>query len=133
VPTQTAYHSAKFAVKGFTDSLCQELKDTSISVSCVLPGGVKTNIVRSSRYVPNDNESPTKEEVVNTFETFARLTPDQAAAEILRGVARDRRRILVGDDARLFAALVRLLPVRYMDVMAWLQAHEERRRRRNGS
>jgi len=133
VPTQTAYHSAKFAVKGFTDSLSQELRDTSISVSCVMPGGVKTNIVRGSRYVPNDNESPTKDEVVASFETLARLTPDQAAAEILRGVARGRRRILVGNDARLLAGLVRLLPERYMDVMAWMQQREERRRQRAGS
>lgn len=133
VPTQTAYHSAKFAVKGFTDSLSQELRDTSISVSCVMPGGVKTNIVRSSRYVPNDNASPTKEEVVSSFESLARLTPDQAAAEILHGVARGRRRILVGNDARLFAALVRLLPERYMDVMAWMQQREERRQRNAGS
>jgi hypothetical protein len=98
-----------------------------------MPGGVKTNIVRNSRYVPNDNESPTKEEVVSSFETLARLTPDQAAAEILRGVARGRRRILVGHDARLFAGLVRLLPERYMDVMAWVQQREERRRQRTGS
>ncbi len=133
VPTQSAYHAAKFAVKGFTDSLSQELRDSPIRVSCVMPGGVKTNIVRSSRYVASDNQSPTKEELVTSFDSLARLTEDQAAAEILRGVARGRRRILVGNDARVLAALVRLLPERYMDLMAWLQARSERRLERAGS
>ncbi len=126
VPTQSAYNAAKFAVKGFTDSLSQELRDTSIKVSCVMPGGVKTNIVRSARYVASDNQSPTKEEIVSTFDSLARLTSDQAAAEILRGVARGRRRILVGNDARVLAALVRLLPERYLDLMHWLQQRSER-------
>ena len=119
VPTQTAYHAAKFAVKGFTDSLAQELAESNIQVSCVMPGGVKTNIVRSSRFVASDNTSPTKEEMVTSFETFANLTSDQAAAEILHGVAHSRLRILVGRDAQLLAALVRLMPVRYSNVLNW--------------
>jgi NAD(P)-dependent dehydrogenase (short-subunit alcohol dehydrogenase family) len=87
VPTQSAYHAAKFAVKGFTDSLAQELEGSTIKVSCVMPGGVKTNIVRSSRYVASDNTSPTKEDMTSSFESLANLTSDQAASIILHGVA----------------------------------------------
>jgi short-subunit dehydrogenase len=125
VPTQTAYHAAKFAVKGFTDSLAQELADSHIQVSCVMPGGVKTNIVRSSRFVASDNTSPTKDEMASSFETMANLTSDQAAAQILHGVAHGRLRILVGRDAQLLAALVRLLPVSYVKVLNWLQQRSE--------
>lgn len=121
VPTQSAYHAAKFAVKGFTDSLAQELEGSTIKVSCVMPGGVKTNIVRSSRYVASDNTSPTKEDMTSSFESLANLTSDQAASIILHGVAHGRLRILVGRDAQLMAALVRLLPVRYIKVMQWLR------------
>ena len=121
VPTQSAYHAAKFAVKGFTDSLAQELEGSTIKVSCVMPGGVKTNIVRSSRYVASDNTSPTKEDMTSSFESLANLTSDQAASIILHGVAHGHLRILVGRDAQLMAALVRLLPVRYIKVMQWLR------------
>lgn len=127
VPTQTAYHAAKFAVKGFTDSLALELEDSQIKVSCVMPGGVKTNIVQSSRFVASDNMSPTKDEMASTFETMANLTSDQAAAQILHGVAHGRRRILVGRDAQMLAALVRLLPVAYTKVLSWLQERSERK------
>ena len=121
VPTQSAYHAAKFAVKGFTDSLAQELEDSTIKVSCVMPGGVKTNIVRGSRFVASDNTSPTKEDMTRAFEALADLTSDQAASIILHGVAHGRLRILVGTDAQMMAALVRLLPVRYIKVMQWLR------------
>jgi NAD(P)-dependent dehydrogenase (short-subunit alcohol dehydrogenase family) len=117
VPTQSAYHAAKFAVKGFTDALRLELADSKVKVSCVMPGGVKTGIVRSSRLVPGDNQGPTREEMATRFEQYAALTPLAAADEILRGVRRGAPRILVGRDARFLALLVRLFPVRYFDVL----------------
>jgi len=126
MPTQSAYHAAKFAVRGVTESLSQELRDTHIAVSCVLPGGVKTNIVKRSRYVASDNQAPTREEIAAQFEALAGLTSEQAADIILRGVARRRRRILVGRDAHVIAGLVYLLPVRYLDVVAWLMKRRGR-------
>jgi len=133
VPGQSLYNASKFAVKGFTDALHQELIDTHVRVSCVLPGGVKTNIVRTSRYVPNDNEAPTREEFEQRFEQIARRTPEQAAEEILRGVERDQARILVGRDARFISILVRLLPVRYMRLMKRLMERGEARQRRQAA
>ena len=125
VPTQSAYNASKFAVRGFTEALRQELKDTEgdnhIGVSCVCPGGVKTNIVKRSRYVPQDNAAPTLDTMAASFEELAGLTSDQAADIILYGVVKNKARILVGKDAHAIALLHRLMPVRYPQVLAWLR------------
>ena len=125
VPSQSIYNASKFAVRGYTYALRQELKDTHIGVSCVQPGGVKTNIVNKSRYRPMDNQSASKEEMAVQFQQIARLSSEQAAQIILEGVLRDKARILVGNDARLLTWLERLLPLRYMKVL-------NRLRERNG-
>jgi NAD(P)-dependent dehydrogenase (short-subunit alcohol dehydrogenase family) len=113
VPTQAAYHASKFAVRGYSECLRQELAEYGVRVSYVMPGGVKTNVVRNSRYRVSDNQSLTKEEAITRFEAMAGLTPDAAAERILAGVARNRARILVGRDARLLALLAWLAPVNY--------------------
>lgn len=120
VPSQSAYNASKFAVRGFTDALRMELADTHIAVSCVQPGGVKTNIVKRSRYVPTDNSAATREEMIARFDQLAGLTAEQAAAQILRGVGRGKARILVGQDARLLALLERLAPLGYGKLLARL-------------
>jgi NAD(P)-dependent dehydrogenase (short-subunit alcohol dehydrogenase family) len=121
VPTQAAYHASKFAVRGYSECLRQELAGDGVRVSYVMPGGVKTNVVRNSRYRVSDNRSPTKDEAVARFEALAGLTPDAAAAQILTGVARNRARILVGRDARLLALLAWLAPVSYPRVVGLLR------------
>lgn len=128
VPTQSAYHAAKFAVRGFTESLRQELADTHIGVSCVLPGGVKTNIVRTSRYYATDNEAPTKDEAATLFETFAGLSSAEAAKIILAGVSRNRCHILVGRDAKFLSALQRLMPESYPKLLTRLVERNRKRR-----
>jgi len=117
-PSQSAYNASKFAVRGYTEALRQELADTNIGVSCVHPGGVKTNIVKTSRYTPTDNEAPTKEEFAENFEQLAALTSDEAALEILRGVQKNKARILVGKDARLLTMISRIAPVNYPRVLS---------------
>jgi NAD(P)-dependent dehydrogenase (short-subunit alcohol dehydrogenase family) len=112
-PSQGAYNASKFAVRGFTEALRQELADTHIGVSCVQPGGVKTNIVKTSRYYAADNEAPTREELTKSFEELAALTPRDAAMQILRGVEGNRGRVLVGKDAKLLAWIARLFPESY--------------------
>jgi NAD(P)-dependent dehydrogenase (short-subunit alcohol dehydrogenase family) len=118
LPTQSAYNASKFAVKAYTFSLRQELEDTHIGVSCVQPGGVRTNIVRSSRYVPPDNEASTKAEFVESFDSYPGISADEAARRILKGVSKNKARILVGGDANLVAILERIAPVGYMKLMA---------------
>jgi NADP-dependent 3-hydroxy acid dehydrogenase YdfG len=113
VPTQSAYHAAKFAVRGFTESLREEMlmDGHPVGVSCVHPGGVKTDIARAAR---SDRDSKERAE---TFEKMARLTPEQAARIILRGVERRRARILVGNDAHALDLLQRATGARYQDVV----------------
>jgi len=117
VPSQSAYNASKFAVRGFTYAMRMELLDTHINVSCVQPGGVKTNIVRDSRYVAADNSAQTKEEFVASFDTMANLTPEQAAEKILKGVMKNKAQILVGNDALFASILERLAPVSYQKLI----------------
>lgn len=116
VPSQSAYNAAKFAVRGFTEALRMEmtLAGTGVSVSCVLPGGVATNVVRNSRVVGGLDHA----DLVTRFDKALATTSAETAAEvILRGVQRDKARILVGWDARAIEAMTRLLGPGYMRVV----------------
>ena len=117
VPSQSAYNASKFAVKGYTYALRQELIDSHIGVNCVQPGGVKTNIVNASRFIPTDNESATKQDLVETFSRLARKSPEQAAAIILAGVLKNKARILVGSDAKIASWIERLAPAAYLKLL----------------
>ena len=114
VPGQGAYNAAKFAVRGFTECLRQELEleGVNVSATCVHPGGIKTNIARKARIVAREG-SPSREEMNALFDRMARTTPEAAARAILRGVKRNARRVLIGFDAYAIAALQRLLPTSY--------------------
>ncbi len=114
VPSQSVYNASKFAVKGYTFALRSELAATHIGVSCVQPGGVKTNIVASSRFIPADNESETKEDLAATFERMARKSPAEAAQIILAGVLKNKARILVGKDARVVSWIEKWAPTGYL-------------------
>jgi NAD(P)-dependent dehydrogenase (short-subunit alcohol dehydrogenase family) len=119
IPSQSAYNSAKFAVRGFTESLRQELDmmDYGVSATSVHPGGIKTGIARSSRIDSSvrdlgiDNVD-SREKFEKTFITGA----DKAARVILDGIRRNQRRVLVGPDARVFDWVVRLLPATYQRI-----------------
>jgi len=128
MPYQSAYCASKFAVRGFTDSLRQELRGTGVRAVTVHPGGVKTNIARSARYHAHPlRPDVSHDEAVREFDAMALTTPERAAAIIHRGVAGGRSRILVGPDAYVFDALARLAPTRYFDVLARLEPLVARR------
>ncbi|HEX7307959.1 SDR family oxidoreductase [Lentzea sp.] len=121
MPKQSAYCASKFAVRGFTDSLRQELRGTGVSAVTVHPGGIKTNIVRNGRmHAELDEQGRSLEQIAADFDKVALTTPDRAAEIIHRGVERGRARILVGPDAHVFDALARIAPTRYFSVMARL-------------
>jgi NAD(P)-dependent dehydrogenase (short-subunit alcohol dehydrogenase family) len=114
VPTQSAYCAAKFAVRGFTESLRQELADSSIHVSCVHPGGIKTDIVKRGRHYEDVGGGAVDTgQAAAQFEKSARTTADEAALVIVRGVLRDEPRILIGADAIAIDLMARLAPRRY--------------------
>ncbi len=117
VPSQSAYNAAKFAVRGFTEALRQEMliAGHAVAVSCVHPGGIKTNIARDARAA---RDLIPQEERSQRFEKAARTTPEKAAQVILRGVDRKSPRILIGADARVFDATARLSGARYQRVVA---------------
>lgn len=123
VPGNCSYNAAKFAVRGFSECLAQELalSRAPVAVSCVHPGGIQTNIVRASRMRPDllallgSDEQSSK----SAFEDRFITTAPQAATQILAGVERKKRRILVGGDAWLLDKLVRLFPQFYQTVMVW--------------
>jgi NAD(P)-dependent dehydrogenase (short-subunit alcohol dehydrogenase family) len=113
VPTQAAYNASKFAVRGYTEALGQELAGSRISVSCVCPGGIRTAIVRNARVPDASGTMPDKKELAGTFENLARTSAEEAGSTIVRGIIENRKRILIGPDARLISLIVRLFPVSY--------------------
>ncbi|MCV7221029.1 SDR family NAD(P)-dependent oxidoreductase [Mycolicibacterium elephantis] len=128
MPGQSAYCSSKFAVRGFTDALRQELRGTGVRAITVHPGGVDTNIVRNARYREDpDGRGRTLEQIAEDFAAITMTKPDQAAEVIHRGVEAGKARILIGPDARMFDLLGRLAPTRYYDVLKWIESYQRRR------
>jgi NAD(P)-dependent dehydrogenase (short-subunit alcohol dehydrogenase family) len=117
VPTQGAYNAAKFAVKGFTEALRQELEveRSPIGVTCVHPGGIKTNIARSARLTEREGwvDAQSNRDMEKLFKT----TPEQAAQDILQAILKNRRRQLIGSDAVFIDLLQRVLPTLYQSLL----------------
>lgn len=109
VPNQSAYCAAKFAVRGYTDSLRHELRGTGVTAISVHPGGVNTNIVRNSR-IKVDPNGPSKDDLAEQFAAITMTEPDKAAEVIHRGVEQGKARILIGPDAFMFDKLSRIAP-----------------------
>jgi NADP-dependent 3-hydroxy acid dehydrogenase YdfG len=120
-PTQSAYCASKFAVRGYTESLRHELRETGVRAVAVHPGGIATNIVKHARFHVDDRGNRDRTVLEREFEHVARTSPAKAAAIIHRGVERGRDRILVGGDAAFLALLTRVAPVRYFDAMKRLE------------
>lgn len=127
-PGQSAYCASKFAVRGFTDALRQELRGTGVHAVNIHPGGVKTNVMRNARYHDHPVQGGLSHvDASRQFEAMARTTPERAAEIIHAGVTAGKARVLVGADAYFFDALVRLMPTRYYDVIARLEPLVARR------
>jgi NADP-dependent 3-hydroxy acid dehydrogenase YdfG len=127
IPGQSAYCASKFAVRGFTDSLRQELRGTGVRAICVHPGGVTTNIARNARFHSHPTRhGVSREEAIEEFDRITMTTPERAAKVIHNGIKAGRSRILVGPDAYVFDFLARVMPTHYYSVLAGLQAVGER-------
>jgi NAD(P)-dependent dehydrogenase (short-subunit alcohol dehydrogenase family) len=121
MPGQSGYNAAKFAVRGFTESLRIELdmKRSPVTATSVHPGGIKTNIARASRMRNNMIGFMVTDlnQGISDFEKKFITTPARAAEIILKGVAAKKRRILVGPDAYVFDWIVRLFPSGYQAIV----------------
>lgn len=119
IADQAAYCTAKFGVRGFTETLRMELMGTKVYTTVVHPGGIKTNIVRSA--LPKGatkTEDMHKKAVVN-FDKVALTTPEKAAKLILQAVSKKKPRLVIGSDGRLIDSLTRMFPVTYTKIFKW--------------
>ncbi|HEY6620879.1 MAG TPA: SDR family NAD(P)-dependent oxidoreductase, partial [Steroidobacteraceae bacterium] len=117
---QSAYAASKFAVRGFSEALRHELavNNSTVRLSVVHPGGVKTNIARKARTGNQLRESVSMNDVGDRFERMARTTPAAAAQRIIRGIERNEPRILIGGDAKLLDIIQRLRPATYWGLLS---------------
>ena len=117
MPGQSAYNAAKFAVRGFTESLRQEMliAKNPVKVTCVHPGGIKTAIARNAIAGPG-------EDLASFSEFFdrklARTSPEEAANVSVNGGRKGKARVLIGADAQLLDAWVRLVGSGYQRIVA---------------
>lgn len=118
-PGQTAYSAAKFAVRGFSESLRHELAmaNSSVRLSVVHPGGVSTSIVRNSRTGVGVTDNARRAQSIDRFDAVARTTPTAAALRIIEGIEKNQPRILIGGDARFMDLLQRFRPGTYWAVL----------------
>lgn len=117
VPSQSLYNATKYAVRGMSEAIREELllAGHPVGMTVVHPGGIKTAIARSARY----SETTRAEQTIRSFDQgMARMTPERAAEIIVRGVLKNKARVLVGLDAHLLHQLARLIGSRYQDVLA---------------
>ena len=117
MPGQSAYNASKYAVRGFTEALREEMliNKHKVGVTCVHPGGIKTGISKNGRKTAGQNSAA----IDRLFEEkLARMSPDKAAKVILGAVQRNQARILVGIDAHLLHNFGKFTGSRYQDLIA---------------
>ncbi len=114
---QGAYCASKFAVRGYTESLHHELLGTPVGVTCVHPGFVRTSIAEHAKLGQRAG-SALRQDSLARFERVARTDAAKAAAKILRGVEREKSRILIGPDAYFVDFWQRLKPASYWNLIA---------------
>jgi NAD(P)-dependent dehydrogenase (short-subunit alcohol dehydrogenase family) len=119
-PGQTAYGASKYAVRGFSESLREELRGAGVAVTCVHPAGISTSIAMNARAAAASNVQEQKQ-ARELFNRVARITPEEAARTIVQGIIRSKDRILIGSDAYGIDRLARLFPARAGAMFAkWL-------------
>ena len=118
MPGQSMYNAAKYAVRGMTEALREEMLVAGhpVGVTAVHPGGIRTGIARNGRSSAGDEQRDTLAAVFDA--KLARTSPEKAAETILRGVLRGKARVLVGADAHVLHHLARLSGSRYQDAVA---------------
>ncbi len=114
----SAYCTSKFAVRGFTETIRMELLPTKIGTTCVHPGGVKTNIVRSQVPKGGHTNDEMLAKITKKFDENAKTLPENAAKQILDAVEKKKHRLVIGPDGKLFDFITRLMPIGYTKIIA---------------
>ena len=117
MPDQSFYNAAKYAVRGFTEALREEMliDGHKVGVTSVHPGGIKTAVARSARYSAKDDPTTT----AKFFdEKLAKMSPERAAEIIVKGILKNQARVLVGLDAHLVHNFGKFTGSRYQDIVA---------------
>ena len=115
---QSAYCASKFAIRGFTEVLAQELKSTRVTATSIHPGHIGTNIVQNARKQGNVIGVTLSEEEQEAFAKGFKalgLSPARAATIILDGIKKKKTKIVVGRDAVRGDRLSRLFPAMFID------------------
>lgn len=124
-PGQTAYCSSKWAVRGFSESLREELRTGPVKVTCVHPAGIATNVAVNAR-IGAATRPADQEAALERFKKAAQISPESAAQTIVKGILKDQDRVLVGRDAYFIDRLARLFPARASAMLtSWLQKRTE--------
>ena len=125
-PGQTAYGASKYAIRGFSESLREELRGSGVAVTCVHPAGITTNIATNAR-AGAATDPRGQAEAREAFHRVARITPEEAARTIVQGILNHKDRILIGADAYRMDRMARLFPTRAGAMFAkWLNKRREK-------
>lgn len=117
MPGQSTYNAAKYAVRGFTESVRQDMLIAGhpVNVTCIHPGGIKTGIARNGRVTDGGDHAA----LADFFDAkLAKMTPERAAEIIIGAMLRNRARQLVGMDAHAIHTVGKVLGARYQDLFA---------------
>jgi short-subunit dehydrogenase len=118
LPKQSAYNASKFAVRGYTEALRTEMAGTSVQVSCVHPGGIKTDITKNARMIEG-TASADNVQLKKDAEKLLKTSSEDAAEIIISGIVKSKPRILVGTDAKILDVIVRLFPAKYTKILGF--------------
>jgi len=117
VPTQLSYNATKYAVRGISEALISELAGTRVGVTCVHPGGIRTNIVRAAR-ASTARDVEENELTAAQFERWA-MAPEKAAKKIVRAIERNQARLRIGVETYVGDWAKRLFPVSTQRLLGW--------------
>jgi NAD(P)-dependent dehydrogenase (short-subunit alcohol dehydrogenase family) len=125
-PGQTAYAASKFAVRGFSESLREELRETGVKVTSVHPAGIATPIAQAAR-AGRGVTTAARQEAEEYFKKVAVIPPEEASSVVIKGILGNKNRVLIGADAYRIDRMQRLFPAR---ASAMFAAFLEKRRQK---
>ena len=112
MPGQAIYSASKAGVRALSEALWTELAGTTVRVTCVHPGTIRSNVIRSSRML----DSKAREKAVVLQDKYGMPT-DRAARKIVKAIERNKLRVVIGADAHMAELLKRAFPVSLQRLM----------------